>query len=355
MEEERVYSVREEALKRGWQEGFRIEGNTLVTVNKEESRIIIPFFDRGYGEKRWGRLHMDMELKEKSLCTVYVMASDDLSVNKYFMDDGISVGEKAEAFKRGDVLKFTNMKDALLYDAVGRYLWILIVIKGDTGSSAGNIKVYTRGDFIMEALPEIYRERNSTLHRYLSIFSTIYNNMEEDINRLKELLEPEMAPCFMLPVLAEWMGFDVSGEFLREDTLRRLVANSYDLIKKRGTREGFEQLIEIITGEKGIIVERNLLPEPCSDVRRLVEDNLYGDDIYGVTVLIKRGNTLYKKSQIQHLLNQLKPVRCVLKIVYLDTCSTLDGYTYMDINAGIYEEKKTAGLDWGAGIGQIYM
>ncbi len=61
MEEERVYSVREEALKRGWQEGFRIEGNTLVTVNKEESRIIIPFFDRGYGEKRWGRLHMDME------------------------------------------------------------------------------------------------------------------------------------------------------------------------------------------------------------------------------------------------------------------------------------------------------
>lgn len=347
MEEERVYSVREEILRKGFKEGFQVNGDTLVTVNREESRIIIPFIDRGYEEKYWGRLHMDMKLKEKSQCTVYLMATDDISVNKYFMDDRISLEEKAETFKRGDTVKFINKKDVLLYDITGRYLWICILVKGGIGSSVGNIKVYTKGDFIMEAFPEIYRQRNSTLHRYLSIFSTIYNNMEEDINRFTELLEPMKAPSYMLPVLAEWMGFDVSGEFLREDTLRRLVINSYDLIKKRGTREAIEQLIEIVTGEKGIIIERNLLPKPWSKAQETVENCLYGDDIYGVTVLIKSEDSPYKKSHIQHLLNQLKPVRCVLKIVYLDVDATLDSYTYMDINAGIGRKETPEGLDCG--------
>lgn len=353
MEEERVYSVRGESFKKELMEGFLVKGDTLVAAGQEESRIIIPCIDRGHGEKYWGRIHMDMELKEKSRCAVYIMGTDDISVNGYFMDKDISLIEKAEALKRGCHIKFINKRDMLLYDVTGRYLWICIVIKGAAGDLAGNIKVYTKGDFLMEVFPEIYRQRNTTLHRYLSIFSAIYNNMEEDINKLTELLEPMKAPAYMLPILAEWMGFDVSGGFLRADTLRRLVMNSYDLIKKRGTREAMEKLIEILTEEKGIIIEKNLLPEPCSESQRIVENRLYGDDIYGVTVLIKNRKNLYKKSHIQHLLNQLKPVRCVLKIVYLDVAATLDSYTYMDINAGICAEEKPAGLDCGARLGQM--
>lgn len=353
MEEERVYSIRGDKLRNGWQEGFKVIDNSLVTVSREESCIIIPFIDRGHGEKYWGRIHMDMELKEKSECAVYVMTADNISLNDYFTNKDISLTEKAEIFKRGDSIKFINKGDVLLYDVTGRYLWICIVIKGGIGNSVGNIKVYGKGDLIMETFPEIYRQRNTTLHRYLSIFSTIYNNMEEDISRLTELFEPMKAPAYMLPILAEWMGFDVSGGFLREDTLRKLVMNSYNLIKKRGTREAMEQLIEILTKEKGIIIEKNLLPQPCSENQRIVENRLYGDDIYGVTVLIKNRKNMYKKSHIQYLLNQLKPVRCVLKLVYLDIGSTLDSYTYLDINAGICVEEKSAGLDCGARLGQM--
>lgn len=353
MEKERVYSVRGDKLKKELMEGFLIKGDDLVTESSEECCIIIPFFDRGHGEKSWGRIHMDAKLKEKSECAVYVMGTDDISVNKYFMDSGISVAEKAEAFKRGYNIKFINRSDMLLYEVEGRYLWICIVTKGAALNTIRNIKVYTKGDFIMESFPEIYRQRNSTLHRYLSIFSTIYNNMEEDIDRLTDLLEPMKAPDYMLPILAEWMGLDVSGGFLREDTLRKLVINSYDLVKKRGTRDSLEKLIEILTEEKGIILERNLMPKPCSESQKTVENQLYGDDIYGVTVLIKNVKGMYKKSHIKHLLNQLKPVRCKLKIVYLDVSSALDGYTYMDVNSGICEEEKAAGLDCGARLGQI--
>lgn len=179
---------------------------------------------------------MDMELKGKSVCTVYVMAVDDMSVNEYFMNDVISVTEKLAAFKRASAVKFINKGDVLLYDVEGRYLWICIEMQGGTGNSVGNIKVYTKGDFIMDAFPEIYRQRNGTLHRYLSIFSSIYNDMEEEMDKLPMLLEPEKAPVYMLPVLAGWMGLDVSGGFLRENTLRKLVKEAYSLVKKRGTR-----------------------------------------------------------------------------------------------------------------------
>lgn len=352
MEKERVYSVGNDRLKRSWIKGFEVKEDTLIAKD-DEGCIILPFLDRGQGEKNWGRIHMDINISEKSECTLYVMADFDTAVNEYFMNGAIAVPEKLEAFKRGCKVKYTNKRDVLLYDVEGRYLWICICMQGGKGNSVGGIKVYTKGDFIMETFPEIYRQRNSTLHRYLSIFSAIYKGLDEDMNKLPELFEPEKAPAYMLPELAGWMGLDVTGGFLRESTLRVLVKESYDLIRKRGTREALERLTEIITGEKAIIIERNLLPQPVSESQRAVENELYGDDIYGVTVIIKNSKDQYKKSQILYLMNQLKPARCTLKIVYLDIGAVLDGYTYIDINAGICGEEKPLGMDLGARIGQV--
>lgn len=107
-----------------------------------------------------------------------------------------------------------------------------------------------------------------------------------------------------------------------------------------------------MTGERGIIIERNLLLKPCLKSQQIVEGQLYGDDIYGVTVIINNNENMYKKFQLMYLMNQLKPVRCTLKLVYLDKGAILDGYTYMDINAAIGCEEKLSALDFGARVGQ---
>lgn len=353
MEQERVYSVREDMLKRSCISGFNIKDNQIIAVSEHESYIFLPVMDRGHGEKHWGRLGMDIELKDKAVCQIYAMASDNIALNKYLMDSSISAAQKLQAFNNENSIKSINKNDILLYDLCGRYLWLCIIVNEGCGSTVGNIRVYARGDFLMDTFPEIYRQRNGTLHRYLSIFSSIYKDMDEEMLMLPSLLEPEAAPPEMLPILAGWMGLDVSGGFLSEETLRTLVKEAYDLVKKRGTREALERLTELMTGEKAIIIEKNLMPAAETESQKSVENCLYGNDIYGVTLLIKSSTGRYKKSHLLHLLNQLKPARCDLKIIYLDVGGVLDGYTYMDINACISSEEKLSPMDFGARIGQV--
>ena len=86
-----------------------------------------------------------------------------------------------------------------------------------------------------------------------------------------------------------------------------------------------------------------------ADNRELYE-HLYGDGMYDVTLLIHSYVPESQKSQLMFLLNQFKPVRCRLKVKYLEPSGSLDGHVYMDMNAcvggnqaGVLDER--IGLD----------
>ena len=73
-----------------------------------------------------------------------------------------------------------------------------------------------------------------------------------------------------------------------------------------------------------------------ADTLRLYEE-LYGDGTYDVTMLIHTYVPEHQKSQMLFLLNQFKPVRCRLKIRFLDQKGTLDSHSYLDMNAVVME------------------
>lgn len=58
---------------------------------------------------------------------------------------------------------------------------------------------------------------------YLTIFSALYHEFQGDIDQFYKNFQPDTAPAEMLPVLAEWLGINLQGGFLKEDVMRKLV------------------------------------------------------------------------------------------------------------------------------------
>lgn len=121
-----------------------------------------------------------------------------------------------------------------------------------------------RADRLLAALPAIYQE-DSFLAGFLDPFEQILlggrngdgsgsPGLEETIDRLHELFDPERAPERFLPWLAQWVGIELP-EALDVAGRRRLIAAAVELRRLRGTRAGLERILAVATGTLATVAE----------------------------------------------------------------------------------------------------
>lgn len=343
------YSIKNNRLKRAMCQGVRIEGDTVM-VNPEELQhlLILDALDSATEDCPWGRLCFDGVFDSDTVYYIYVFAQNE----KRFIHDGeiqeidafmknpdVDFAVKKEFMRLAGVQRFINKQDMLLYDIKGRYLWIVVEVLGEGVGTLSGMRVQSPGDNFMQAFPEVYQNYGDFFHRYISIFSTIYNEFQEQIDRRYQLLDLEQAPPELLNQYAEWLGLIVQGEFLSEDALRMLIKEAYLLNKYKGTRRAIERICEIILGETPIIVEKNSLSGYTRSEDDEVVNRLYGSSVHDVTLLVTGYVDEKKRAQLLYLLKQFKPIRTRLRIVLLQQMGILDGYSYMDMNASTYEQQ----------------
>ena len=340
-EELHTYKIKENLFKKSFLSGFRIDGKDKLVCDAEEYRhIFLSGAVNGIEEDaKWGRLKLSYQLSEEMVITVYALAFNERHCETFLFDANRSIGEKRKFFEECGAVKAVNKNDLLLYQLSGKYLYLLIDVIGMGEGEVSKIQVNNKGDVCMDTLPEVYREYGSFLHRYLSVFSSMYLDFQKEINHVHELLDVETAPKDLLPVLAQWMGLDVSGNFLDEEHLKLLVKEAYQLNKMKGTKAALERLTEIVLDEKAIILEKNVFRTHTQTEDIEVYKKLYGDRPYDVTMLIKTYVPEHQKSQLMFLINQFKPVRCRLNIHFLDGRGELDTHTYLDMNAQVQESE----------------
>ena len=177
------YSLRNNRIKQGCMGGFTVrEGNTLVM---DETSVQHYMFFRAIDgvddDSFWGRFSSNLMLSEEVVCYIYVMASnllnydldngESIDISGYLCDSEVDTYKKVSLLTTLGAKRFVNTEDFLLYDIRGRYLYIGIEIIGSGKAHIGNIRIGARGDNFMGSFPEVYRERNSFFHRYLSILS----------------------------------------------------------------------------------------------------------------------------------------------------------------------------------------
>lgn len=333
------YTIRRNRLQKALLQGMEPgEGDGLRSCNEnEECYFVLPVIDSGVPDCPWGRLRYELTLPENCVCYLYAAASDQKQGQEVMLDADTGLLEKKRLLQRLGGLRFINKQDVLLYEITGRYLWIMVEVIGKD-VTVSNIRLEAPGDNFMQTFPEIYREKNSFLHRYLSIYSSVYNDFQEKLDEREELLPVDTAPLGMLEMYARWLGIDVNGGYLGEETLRALLKEAPELLRRKGTQYCVERICDILLGEIPVVAERSQMQRYIRRLEKERYDALYGESPYDVTLLLKHYVEERKKEQLLHLLSQFKPLRTRLHIVFLEPTGVLDEHNYLDQNAIIFTQ-----------------
>lgn len=170
--------------------------------------------------------------------------------------EGMIQGAKAALADRNDVrgLEWTTMeepnpRDALLRDAEGRYLWIELDLVGDRVRTpvVDDVRAYFPRQSYLRHLPAVYREDAESaafLERFLSIFESVFTDVDEAIAAMTRYFDPAGAPPEALSWLGDWLAVE-AGEAWPDPARRDLVAQAPSLYKRRGTRGGLLEVLRI--------------------------------------------------------------------------------------------------------------
>ncbi len=341
------YSIRKNRLERSYLTGMTIDEDSGCLFFDEETgihRIFVDVIDSATEDQSWGRFSFSAELQENMALYVYAFASNfdsgyDNDGNVYALQDmlfseEVSEEDKMRLFSGDNALRFVGKQDMLLYGIRGRFLYLAIEVLGAGEGSIDHLRVDVKGDQFMDAFPAVYREDNGFFHRFLSVFSSIYNDLDHEIERLPQLLDAEKCPRECLKVYAGWLGINLSGDFLSEEAERQFVREAYDLNRKKGTRGCISRVIEIVLGETPVILESNTV-KSYLERGEMKESEAFAGGIYDVNILIRTPLSDTDKKQLYFLLNQFKPIRSRLHLIQLMETSILDDEVYLDMNAVI--------------------
>jgi phage tail-like protein len=310
----------------------------LVTVGSGEHICFLEKIDSGRRGCLWGRLRFKAELTGEALPVIFALAADEEPPPE---DEPAPLTRQEELrawrrfFQSPAASKFVGHSDVLLYEQSGRYLWLGVEISGFGAAALRDFELFLPRDNFFATFPEIYRVNGDFFHRYLSIFSSLYYDLQDGIDSLDRLLDPETAPADALPVLAGWLGIECDGDTIEEAGFRRLLRAAFGMIRAKGTREAVESILRVFVPEQFYIVEQRAAREKARGPDREVCERLYGRSPFDFTVLIHRAADERLHALLKYLIRQFAPLRAGADIVFLDNVAQLDGYTYCDINARI--------------------
>jgi phage tail-like protein len=228
--------------------------------------------DSGIKECQWHRLALQADIPDKTVLEVYFYASDD-SALKHAIDDILlssqSTQEKADQIDKKIqwIGPEKPPKDMLFRGKSGRYLWLKLVLstfEEKVRPVVKHMKVFYPRISYLRYLPAIYQEdpvSREFLERFLSIFETVFYDLETEISHIFKYFDPDTTPQNFLSWLASWLNIALEEDW-PEEKKRHIIRAAYSLYKRRGTLSGIIKLIEIYTGKAAIILEHSRAGKP---------------------------------------------------------------------------------------------
>ncbi|MDR2163102.1 MAG: phage tail protein [Clostridiales Family XIII bacterium] len=353
------YRINRLRLERAFCDGFELtdEGALVSSGDGSVASVFFTALDGVTDSCPWGRFLFDATAGEDTVFTVKAIASDEPTVtynersvvmDSVLRDPATPLADKFALFEQAGNVYTSVYSDMLLHGLNGRYLWICLTTQGNEARFS-NFRALTPGDRFLRTFPEVYRNTGAFFHRYISVFSSIYGDLEEEIDRVYELLDLDMCPAELLPVYASWFGITPDGDYMDEKRLRIFLKKAYSLIRKKGTREAIEELVGIFVDEPFYIVEHaDVIGGSDRETKRALQ-RLYGDDPYSFTLLIKRKPDEKLQLRLMRLIEQFKPLRMNVRILFIEDKSALDSGANLDVNA-LLTNPKTGILDEGIAL-----
>lgn len=261
--------------------------------NWGEARAARPF-DSGNHGTQWHRLYLEASFPAGTGARIWLAAADDPSALETAEESehvfGALVPIQAQApkgawspfsselpFHPGLLRCQCEPQRAGLFTALvqranrkvrtlqGRYLSVRVELVG-TGLASPElaaVRVYApRFSYLDRYLPELYRETQfgpeadhagaatapDFLQRFLGLFESVLTPLEDRVATAHLLTRADSAPAELLDSLAGWFGMTFDAA-LPEQRRRRLLSEATRLFRRRGTMDGFEAMLDVISGD----------------------------------------------------------------------------------------------------------
>ncbi|NLV86988.1 MAG: hypothetical protein GX025_07200 [Clostridiales bacterium] len=341
------YSFGKNRLSRSLMRGFDLteEGSLVASGRVSVRHIFLGGLDGAENGLNWGRLSFKLQSEGDMALTLRAMASDDpvfirsgtlTKIDDFLLDPDITADIKERFFSMAGGLEANGAKDVLLNGISGRYLYLWLSLEGGKNASISDLAVFNPVDNFTKTFPAVYRAENDFFSRYMSVFSSLYYELQETVDKLPSYLDPDYASVPALRLFCSWLGIETEGSLTDEDSLRRVVKAAPKLLAAKGTKSAIELVIKLFIDEPFYIVERNLLTKQQED------SNMYGSSPYDFSILINREADERLRTCLEFFINQFKPIRSRCRIVFFGRDSSLDSFTYLDFNGTVLQNQ--AGL-----------
>lgn len=316
-----------------WGDGLRLDPERSST-----GLYCLAAVDSGEKGFRWGRAAVEAELPPDTALRIYARAADTRRWEDWpDLDQGIRSleGDPLSALQAIFGPPVSEQPDCLL-PCSGRYLWLMLELTA-TGKQAPvirTLRLWMRGDHMTDYLPAIYQGEDFT-RRFLSIFDSMYTDMDWAIDTLPGRLDYQHTGGEVLRYLASWVCVERSGT---DAELRERISAALPDYEDLYTVEGVRRSIRRLTGKDPILIE----PFQVSPNRPDCQDpvlyrRLYGEDPYRFFVLLPEDTFSGQKEreQFQRDMEAVIPAGMTMQMIQLKSCVQLDWHTYLGINARI--------------------
>lgn len=226
-------------------------------------------------------------------------------------------------------------KDILL-GLSGRYLWLALELTagGSEGPRVESVSLRMGGDHMVDYLPSIYQGEDFT-YRYLSIYNSLFQDMEREIDRIPRRLDIGSADEDMLSFLAHWLCVRPEGD---ADQLRTNLSGILDDWETMYTVEGIRRSARRLAGREPYVVEPfSVDPNDPQCRNPALYRQLYGEAPYRFFLLFPR-DTFATQREMERFLDRMGdriPAGTELELVLLKPGVQLDCHTYLGINSQI--------------------
>jgi len=356
---------KEQDFKRGYLSNFTWDQQSLKMDSssyKDKGIFISRILDSREIDMEWHRITMTVDEKTSARFKTYVYCSNELerqvngktiNIKEVLQDESIPMSEKLATFQHNLCREVINQKDLLLHGVIGRYLWMVIEVFSSSSQSfeLGNIKVSFPKESWLKYLPDIYtsQDKNNFLERYIAVFQSLYEDLNDRIYDVPYLFDISSTSKELLDWMADWI--DVSESYMwPEERLRNLLEKGISLFKKRGTKHGMSEFLEVFTGQRPFIVEYHELDKYSGISAKHMKDMLT-DSPYSFTVLVKEEfvKSPREYSVLTKIIDEMKPVHMEVELMVLKPYMYLGDCSLLGINSQL-NEYKTFDLD---GLAQI--
>ena len=284
----------------------------LQQALEQPTRVVPPFSGRFYSASldsradgtRWHRILADMQLPDQANNQIRIAyrASDQptLEGSSDVLDELLANRPTDQAtLTRIEELEWieipANPHDALIQDAEGRaaqgrYLWLRIDLQGSQFETPAlhALQIEFPRDTYLRYLPSVYQQDvqgRDFLERFLSLFESFMGGLELHIDQVARYFDYEAVSGGFLRWLASWLAIAAREEW-SEDQLRDLIRRSPELHRRRGTRQGLQEILEVLTEECPILMEWCQWDCPTSPQGKSDFSKVYGGDPYTFWVLL---------------------------------------------------------------------